>query len=289
MATLVQKCTACNKSKKLSAYYVNKLNKDGNGHNFQCTECVKKNVKDKLTMEEYCIANRRDFRAELWEWSEAKVETIFRNDASFNSLNEKERNSKFLERVINTYFSQHNQIQYYCYVQGENDISQRNEENYENDTNEVKSSDKKKYSSKWGGTFSEDEVLYLETQYKKAQEDYELKTTNDLEYAMNVAVAGLIVRKARSEYLNDGVGSDKKWKEAVATYDSLCTSSKFNQKTRTENTNTGLGSFGETWKRLEEMGFEPVQVTFPKDDIDIILEEYAHSHVALRGALDDVE
>lgn len=291
-----KKCPICGKNKKFSAYYTHRNFTKEYGYDEICKSCAQGMATSKEGMMEYCSTTLRLFREELWIWCENKVTTTFKEDAIFNSLTEIQQEKKLIERIISTYFSQMNQSQWYIYTPNEFDSDNEESdavENYEDEDidDELinKKSNKKKYSSKWGGDFTSEELGYLEDQLKGSQDDYELKTKNDFEYAMNVAVSGLIVRKARKDYLNGEVGSDKRYKESVATYDSLCTSAKFNQKTRTENSNTGLGSFGETFKRLEEMGFQAVQVKFPKDDVDIILEEYAHSHVALRGALDDVE
>jgi hypothetical protein len=285
-------CPICSKNKKFSDYYVHRRFDKEYGCDPICKVCSKAMAISKEGLANYCSTTSRPFLEELWNWCEDKVTTIFNKDDAFNSLTEIQQKKKFTQRMINTYFGQMGQAQWYSYtgaeLSGEVDEIEATEVEVDDSADAVRS-DKKKYSLMWGGDFTEEELIYLNMQYKKAQEDYDLKTTNDLEYAMNVAVAGLIVRKARSSYLNEEAGSDKRWREAVSSYDSLCTSAKFNQKTRTENSNTGLGSFGETWKRLEEMGFKPVLVNFPKDDVDKILEEYAHSHVALRGALDDVE
>ena len=292
MATMVIMCSKCGKKKKIDAFYTNKMNKSQNGRDFTCKECTHKAVIDKESLQTYCVDNQRVFSEALWEDSLIKVTNKYSGDPEYNSLSEIKREEFAIQKTLNGYYSRQNQIQYYTFIFKEGQ-TQENSLPFDNDELEEEYDDspelnKKKYNVKWGGDFNEEDLEYLETQLKGAQDDYELKTKNDMEYAQNVAISGLIVRKARKDYLNGVAGADKRWREAVNTYDSLCTSAKFNQKTRTENTNTGLGSFGETWKRLEEMGFEPVEVVFPKDDVDIILEEYAHSHVALRGALDDV-
>ena len=291
MATMIIMCSKCGKKKKIDSFYTNKMNKSQNGRDFWCKEDVHKFVHNEETLRIYCLENQRVFSEALWEDCSEKVKTRYANDPEYNSLSEEKRMEFSAKKILNGYYSRQNQIQYYSYIlkDGESndyDLGINNEEQEE--YGETTDTEKKKYSSKYGGDFTDEELIYLEKQYDGALKDYDLKTTNDFEYAMNVAVSGLIVRKARKDYLNGVTGADKRWKEAVSSYDSLCTSAKFNQKTRTENSNNGLGSFGETFKRLEEMGFAAVEVKFPKDDVDIILQEYAHSHVALRGALDDV-
>ena len=291
MATMIIMCNVCGKKKKIDSFYTNKMNKSQNGRDFTCRECVHRDVSGKESLQTYCLENQRVFSEALWEDCSEKVKTKYSNDPEYNSLSEEKRMEFSTKKILNGYYSRQNQIQYYSYIikDGESnnyDSGINNEEQEEyGETTDI---EKKKYSSKYGGDFTDEELIYLEKQYDGALKDYDLKTTNDFEYAMNVAVSGLIVRKARKDYLNGVTGADKRWKEAVSSYDSLCTSAKFNQKTRTENSNNGLGSFGETFKRLEEMGFAAVEVKFPKDDVDVILQEYAHSHVALRGALDDV-
>ena len=293
MATLVIMCSKCGKKKKIDSFYTNKMNKSQNGRDFWCKEDVHKFVKDKETLQVYCLDNQRVFSEELWSDCSIKTENKYSGNPEYNSLSEEKRLEFAIQKTLNGYYSRQNQQQYYTFIFKEGQFVEDDIENedveIEQEYDDSPDLNKKKYSVKWGGDFTIEDLEYLERQYKSAKDDYDLKTTNDSEYAQNVAVAGLIVRKARSAYLNGVTGADKRWKEAVSSYDSLCTSAKFNQKTRTENSNSGLGSFGETFKRLEEMGFEAKPVIFPKDSIDVILEEYAHSHVALRGALDDVK
>jgi hypothetical protein len=288
-----KKCPICGKNKKLVSYYTHREYIKEHGYDKICKTCVKDIATSKEGLIKYCNMSERKFEEELWIWAENKTNEKLKNDAEYNSLTKIQQEKIFNEKTVNSYFSQMNQTNWYLYVSNENQENIKTEPiEVENDieieSEPVKKSNSKKvYSSKWGGTFSEEELNYLEEQYLGFQNDYELKTKNDHEYAMNAAYSGLIVRKTREEYFTGVAGADKRYKEAVATYDSICTSAKFNQKTRTENSATGLGSYGETWKILEEMGFQPVKVTFPRDDVDKILEEYAHSHVALRGALDD--
>lgn len=294
MATLVIMCNVCGKKKKIDNFYTNKMNREQNGRDWTCKECVHKNVHDKPSLQVYALDNQRVFSDVLWDDCFTKITNKYFVDSEYNSLPEEKRESFIIKKTLNGYYSRQNQGQYYTFIfkEGqsiEDDDSDINDIEIPEEYGETTNPEKKKYSSKYGGDFTQEELSYLEKQYEGALRDYDLKTTNDFEYAMNVAVSGLIVRKARKDYLNGANGADKRWKEAVASYDSLCTSAKFNQKTRTESSNSGLGSFGETFKRLEEMGFEAKPVIFPKDSIDIILEEYAHSHVALRGALDDVK
>ena len=292
MATMVIMCSKCGKKKKIDAFYTNKNNKAQNGRDYWCKEDVHKFVHDKETLKIYSLDNQRVFSEALWLDSADKVSKRYEHDVEFNSLSEEKRLEFANQKTLNGYYSRQNQIQYYSFIFKEGDSVEDNSEadkvEEQEEYGETTDPEKKKYSSKYGGDFTQEELMYLEKQYDGALKDYDLKTTNDFEYAMNVAVSGLIVRKARKDYLNGVQGADKRWKEAVSSYDSLCTSAKFNQKTRTENSNNGLGSFGETFKRLEEMGFEAVEVSFPEDDVDIILKEYGHSYVALRGALDDV-
>lgn len=286
-------CKKCGKTKKLATnFYTSREFHQEYDRDLWCKECVQKLVKTKETMQQYCNGNFRVFSDVLWETAMNAMSEKLKNDIEYNSLKEKERESYFNQRVVNTYFSRMNQTQYYKLVDVDiekiikNDNQDMEEEDFDDEPVKRKK-EKKIYSEKWGGTFSTSDLQWLEEQFIKMNNDYELKTEIDLQYASNVAISGLIVRKMREEYLNGVTGADKRYKDAIATYDSLCTSAKFNQKTRTENAASGLGSFGETWKMLEEMGFAPVKVTFPKDDVDKILEEYAHSHIALRGALDD--
>jgi len=276
-------CPSCNKKKRFSEYYVHRRFDKEYGCDPICKICSKAMATSKEGLTNYCSTTSRPFLEDLWKWCEDKIIAKFNQDVVFNSLTEIQQIKKILEKTISSYFGQMGQAQWYSYIGTEtfNEKSEQLEEN-EEDLSDL-DDEEKKYSSKFGGDFTNEELIYLNIQYNGALKDYKLCTTNDSEYAQNVAVAGLIVRKTRRDYLNGVTGADKKYKEAVSIYDSLCTSAKLNQKTRSANDAAGISSISEIVAQLEQTGFLQTEVIFPDDDIERVNADLRHVLASMSG------
>ena len=277
---LSKKCPLCGRNKKLSSYYSHRDYSKEKSRDPICKECSRSLASSKEGMMKYCNTTSRRFDEVLWKWAEDKITLKFKEDIEYNSLSEDKKKKILNEKIVSAYFGQMNQVNWYAFVPDKSvDMKELKadleDEEYDN-TPVKKRKERKTYSAKWGGDFTSEEIIYLEDQYKKAQDQYDLKTGNDFEYAMNVAVAGLIVRKNRNGYLNGENGADKRYKEAVAIYDSLCTSSKFNQKTRSTNDTAGLGSLSEIVARLEQSGFLQKKIIFDDDHIEKVNADLRH-------------
>jgi len=277
-------CPSCSKNKKFSDYYVHRRFDKEYGCDPICKVCAKAMATSKEGVSNYCSTTSRPFLEDLWKWCEDTTTKKFNKDTTYTSLTEIQQQKKFLARVISAYFGQQGQSQWYSFIGTEVFGNAKEDISAEEDIKEDSNPDEKKYSSKFGGDFTDEELIYLNIQYNGALKDYKLYTTNDSEYAQNVAVAGLIVRKTRRDYLNGVTGADKKYKESVAIYDSLCTSAKLNQKTRSANDVAGLSSLSEVVKQLEKNGFLQKKKTFEKDDIDKIDSNFRHTITSVGGS-----
>jgi hypothetical protein len=271
----------------LSSFYVNKHNKDGNGHNLECTDCVKRYVKDKKTMEEYFEKNQRRFRNDLWEWCENKAKSTLENDVDFNSLTQPEREKKFMERVINAYFGQQNQTQYYEFISNINNSNVEVEESPEIQEEESvkKKKDKKVYSEEWRGWYSPEDLKYLQEYYDENCETFNVVSRVHKDYLKKIAKASLAMDKAFEDKMNGVAGSDKAFKDNKEILDSLSTSAKFSEKTRNSNDVAGLGSLSEIVMKLEQTGFLQRKIKFEKDDIDKINEDLRWVLTSVGGEL----
>jgi len=280
VASVSKKCPLCGDNKKFESYYSHRDNSKEHGRDVICKICSKTMASSKEGMMRYCSTNSRRFDEVLWKWAEDKITLKLKEDIEHNSLSEDKKKKILNEKIASAYFGQMNQVNWYAFIPDSSvDIKELKadleDEEYDN-TPIKKRKERKTYSLKWAGDFTAEEIIYLEDQYKKAQDQYDLKTGNDFEYAMNVAVAGLIVRKNRNGYLNGENGADKRYKEAVAIYDSLCTSSKFNQKTRSTNDTAGLGSLSEIVAKLEQTGFLQKKIIFEDDSIEKVNADLRH-------------
>jgi hypothetical protein len=279
-----KECQKCHKKLKISGnFYTHRDLKESQCSDLWCTSCVKKFIKDKITLQEYCEINYREFSEDLWEWVNKYTLDKLEQDEKYKNLNTIEKQDMLTKRILNEYFKSMGKTQYYRIKKeiNNNSLAISNSESNQNIPN-----DEKIYSKKWRGMYIQDDIDYLEKYYQDLQNDYTIVTRNHHDYAMKVAQASLHTDKCYEEMLNGIVGADKKWKEAREIFDALCQSAKFSEKTRTPNDISGLGSFGELVKRIEEDGFVQSKVIFERDSIDILLEEFRHTFKALRGVSD---
>lgn len=82
--------------------------------------------------------------------------------------------------------------------------------------------------------------------------------------------------------MRQGQGSASDWKEAQAIFDNLCKSANFAACRRKPGDTAGLGALGLIVQKIEQTGkLQTVKVSFPKDDVDRIIEDFQHTIAAV--------
>jgi hypothetical protein len=124
------------------------------------------------------------------------------------------------------------------------------------------------------GEYTLSDIKYLENYFKGLQRDFKIENEAYIDYAKKVCKASLAMDKAFSDLLIDKPGAKERYMTCQKIFDGLSQSAKFAEKTRSENDTVGLGSLGEVIKTLEYQGFLQKKITFPKDEIDNIINDF---------------
>ncbi|AAK79108.1 Conserved hypothetical protein [Clostridium acetobutylicum EA 2018] len=272
-------CIKCNKRQKLSSFYVNKLNKTNEGHDFWCKKCVSSFVKDKNSLIEYCKKNRRLFKEDLWSTQSEKIKNKYKNNLEFENLSAKQQKDFLLNKTIKGYFGSMNRVNYYSYDQGQDkELLKKDIVINRSISENVKEKDKKPkkiYSQKWIGTYTQEQLDYLNDYYEDCLKDFNIVTRNHKDYARKIAKASLVMDESYNDMMNGISGADKRYKEAKAIFDSLSTSAKFSEKTRSINDSAGFDNLGEIILNLEQNGYLAKKIIFDDpDDVDKISADF---------------
>lgn len=263
-------CTKCGKTKKIAKdFYKNRDHAEGHFCDNWCRSCVASYVVDKDSLEIYCQENLRKFSEELWEQVQPLAIQRLERDEAYINASTKEKQEMLANRTIISYLQQQSQSQYYHYTgnmksQNENTIQ---DEKSSNNTAE------KIYSKKWRGTYTQQDLDYLEDYYAGLQRDFKIDNKNHEDYAIKASKSSLMADKAYEDWMS-GKGTEKAYRDAQTAFDTVCQSAKFSEKTRSYTDNNGMGSLGEITKRLEIDGFLQKKIKFEKDDVDSIIEDF---------------
>jgi DNA-binding MarR family transcriptional regulator len=277
-----KECTRCRKKLKISKnFFKHRDFAKSQFSDLWCSNCVKKYVKDKKTLMEYCEANYRVFQEKLWNYANVTIAKKLETDERYMNLSLTEKQKELEREIIPLYFRQMGQPQYYKIVKD----PKTNGCEYDPDKENFEDA-QKIYSQEWRGMYSQEEIAYLDKYYADLLNDYNIVTRNHKDYAKKVAQASLYCDKCYENIIKGVPKAEENWKTARKIFDDLCQSAKFSEIRRTQDEVTGLGSFGELVKRIEEDGFIQTKITFEKDSIDILLNEFRHTFKALRGISD---
>lgn len=286
MANNKKTCGKCGKNKAISAFYTNKEWALEQYRDSWCKNCIQSFVKSKDDLIDYCNANFRKFSEDLWDYALEHGERVCDNSDAYRKASIDRKEKLVLEKSIAGYFKQMNLQQHYRFTGDKSQKSSVQQSDDDEGDQEPDKNSKRIYSKIWQGSYTKDELEYLENYYESLERDYEIRTQNHRDYARKVAKASLMMDKVTNDMLS-GRGSEKKYKETKEVFDSLSSSAKFSEKTRTPDTVTGLGSFGELVKRIEEGKWQPTQLKFKPDVIDQIRKEYRHTFKSLKGSYED--
>ncbi len=287
-----KECIICHKTKKVSNFYTHRDNKLGHGLNMSCKECDKKTVIDINGLRLFCDTNNRLFSQDLYDLALKTSTEKYENDVEYNSLSEEKRESFLFEKIRNIYFSRMGGNQYYSYlntntglVEESIEYTEYNEDEAEDSEPAKKEKEKKTWSEKWQGTYTKSQISFLDSYYFDTTNDFIITTRSHKDYVKKIAKASLAMDESFDDMMQGIAGADKRYKENKAIFDSLSQSAKLSEKTRSANEVSGLGSLSEIVAKLEQTGFLQRKITFPKDDIDQINEDFRWALASVGGEL----
>ena len=90
----------------------------------------------------------------------------------------------------------------------------------------------KTYSKQWVGEYTKDDIEYLDSYLKGLHSDFKIITENHKDYAKKIAKASLHMDKCFQDMLQGVPQSDKRYKDARETFDTLSKSAQFSEQTR---------------------------------------------------------
>lgn len=287
-----KQCIKCHKTKKVSNYYIHRDNRKGHGIDNTCKECSRQMGDTLEGLKEYCDLNSRVFNSALYTISTESVMKKYENDVEFNSLSEEKRESFLNVKIKNAYFSQQSQSQYYSFIENdesltliEQDTIEDVEEN-EGDLEPIKKNKEKKiYSQDWQGSYTKAQILWLDTYYFDTCNDFVVSNRNHKDYVRKIAKASLAMDEAYNDMMNGVAGADKRYDKNRSIFDGLSQSAKLSEKTRSTTDVVGLGSLSEIVAQLEQTGFLQKKMTFEKDDIDKIGDDFRWTLTSVGGEL----
>jgi hypothetical protein len=273
-------CRKCGKKLTIDNYYINREWKSELFRDCWCKTCVNGYVIDRETLITYLEQNKRVYKDKLWEWCTEFVDAFFLENEQYNAVTDEiQKQIFYYTKFFKVYFQQMNRIQYYEFSYSKCDDELTEEAQVSDidkfsETVNIVIEKEKQYSKLWCGYYTEAELEYLEEHFAGLQRDFKLENASYIDYARKVCKASLAMDMAFSDMCDGKTGAERRFKDFQAIFDQLSQSAKFAEKTRSEHDTVGYGSLGEIVKRIESEGYLQKEITFPKDDIDTVIDEY---------------
>ena len=125
----------------------------------------------------------------------------------------------------------------------------------------------KELKIKWGSSYTEEELLQLETFYKEMHDSYEIVTASHEDYLKKIVRLSIRIDQAIEIADYEAVG------KLSSNYDKFMKSAKFTASQKKEE-EAYIDSFSEMSRLAEEVGFIPVYHTNePQDIVDVTLRD----------------
>lgn len=268
-------CHKCNKEVPLKNFYMNKENKNEMFRDCWCKDCFYNYVHDEDSLREYFFFNNRVFPEQRWTEIFQLTKKVIEQSNEYKDCRDIDKINKAIFQKVTKQVARYMSLSnWYQFVDNIGDNIQTQRSYNQNETDINNENEEKQHNAIWHGNYTKSELKYLEYYFNGLERDFKLSTSSYIDYARKVAKASLGMDKAFSDVLDGKAGSDKKYKDCKDIFDALSQSAKFSEKTRSENDSAGFGSLGEITKRLEIDGFLQKKITFEKDDVDSIIEDF---------------
>jgi hypothetical protein len=272
-------CPHCGKAKPVAKFYRNKDWADQFGLDLWCKDCAAKCL-TKDTMREYFWENHREWSDKAWDEAVKKAEGLAANNLTFQRANE-ERRKKLLEQMACSQMPLLLQ-RYYKYfdpAKASNASSYAEAKELGEIADDV-DPDVKQWSDEWFGYYSPRELSWLNNYYQHLKHDdqgNELDFDHTLDdYAHNIAVQSMIVKKLQSDY-RAGRCSMAEVKDAQMVMDTLNKSANFAACRKKPKEEGNKLSIGEIVNYLEQHGHPMTRkIQWEPDDIDRSIAELHH-------------
>lgn len=287
-----KRCLACNRVFDLTNFYSNRAWAAQQNCDIYCTTCAKAMVHDKTSLRKYMWENNRLYSESMWEAAEKRARRTLANNAEYNKKTTSATRRKELEDQIiaNSALTLMSLPAYYHFNDNADEMGNLDpfDENSldgtmvtAQDGEEAINDTRKIWDPVWNGMYSKRELDYLNHYYEGLQDSFSLDDISSQDYARKVAKASLEA-DTRYDLMRAGKLDSKSWKEAQDVFDSLSKSSALTAAQRKDSRSDNIASLSEIIMEVEvhHHAVTP-QVTFPDDDVDKILNDYAHVQRAI--------
>lgn len=280
-------CIRCGKVLPLDAFPKNREWVTMSYRDAWCTECGKKYVVDRETVEQYCHDNNRQWKDAYWEACIKKAQYAVATDEAYLKANASRRTKLFNQAAAQAWLKMMNTPAYYGYI-AYNDKPYEEIVAGESPEDQAAKEARRTYSTEWGGYYDDEEIQTMNDMYKEYERDFDLYNQSLIDYAHEVVKAKVYMNLMYSNMLRSKV-TVKEYNAAVASFQSLSKDANFAACARRREDDNGVDSLGEIIEFIENHGmlnpedFKGVQ--FPKDDIDAILQDYRHIERAVGAQL----
>jgi hypothetical protein len=282
--TETKKCKKCGESKPLNSFYSNKDHVNGLFKDDWCKDCVKNFVKNKETLKEYCLHNKKVFSEELFDKSVEEAEMSILGTDTYRNAGQKMGEVILWSATRDHYFSKMNMKNYYIYANDAYNLTDLQLEDLKIKPNEEtatptsnKSKTKVQYSDVWKGRYTVAQIERLDGYFNRLAENFDITDIHMEDMYREVAKIAMERDEAFNEYKsNRDPNSFKLYKELCDMYIKMSDAAKLSVSKRTKNDSVGFSDLGSLIKRIEESGALMRKVEFEKDDVDIVVEDFAH-------------
>ena len=233
-----------------------------------CKDCIYEEYNLMLTKG----SNMREATIKICEM----LDRPFINDVFFSTYDNQKDSKKFLGLFLKN--SSMQQWKKQGLLRYKDSIFETITSNINNNSEELSdlynNKEDKKYSKQWVGDYTKSDIEYLDNYLRGLHTDFKIVTENHKDYAKKIAKASLHMDRCFQDMLLNIPQSDKRYKDARETFDTLSKSAQFSEQTRGQN-DVSLGCFGVLFERVEQKKWIPLHVPLEKDDYDKMIEYFS--------------
>lgn len=289
----VKMCLRCRKVKPFEEFFKNRAWEEEHGVDIYCRECAREMCTDKTALRKYCWENNRLWREDMWNAARKRgLRILAKNPEWLSTRTSKKRKDEIENSVVcNQFFYVMNLACYYSLIDNTDDDGMVREFDPDSqdgmlvptEDGEIKEDDGARvYSSTWNGMFTKREIEYLDRYYARLEDDFVLDDVSIQDYARKICKASL---EADNRYnaMRMGKCTSKEWNEAQNMFDSLSKSASFAACQKKDKSVGESQVLAEIIRDIEINHHARMpKVEFPKDVIDRILEDFAHTDAAIK-------
>lgn len=226
-----------------------------------CKECVNRIVSDGSMESVYDMLKMMDIPFFMDIWNECCKKTP--NNPFGNYISKMNRQTKEEKEL-----------------KWENSVFELSEEDDLDEVVQKKIDSSPRWDSVWQGSFTKEELDYLNNYYAGLEADFKIVTTNHKDYARKIAKASLAMDKATDGMMKGDEEAMKIYKMARENFDTLSKTAKFAESQRSAN-DVSLGSFGVLFDRVEKHEWIPDYTPESEDIYDKMIKQFSNIEKSL--------